>query len=100
MPTSHLPQVFDISKAVAQRFFRLSNAHFDVVVEPRCVTESFTPVVLRPKPGELAHGLVRVFDHETGMVLYDEEIHDDSSFRDRIQWCYHDLCCEGTVILD
>ena len=80
-------EVFDVSKPVAQRCFRFSNAHFDVVVEAKCVTESFTPIVLRPKPGELAHGLVRVFDHETGLVLYDEEIHDDSSFRDDIQWC-------------
>ena len=54
-------------------------------MEAKCVTESFTPIVLRPKPGELAHGLVRVFDHDTALVLYDEEIHDDSSFRDRIQ---------------
>ena len=38
-------------------------------------------MVLRPKPGDVAHGLIRVFDHETGMVLYDEEVHDDSSFR-------------------
>ena len=67
---------------LAQRFFHYSNAHFDVLVEPRCVTESFTPVVLRAKPGEPAsHGLVRVFDHETGLVLYDEEVHDDSAFR-------------------
>ena len=49
--------------------------------------ESFTPVVLRPKPGDVAHGLIRVFDHETGMVLYDEEVHDDSSFRkEAILW--------------
>ena len=75
-------QVFNITGPSAQSFFKYSNAHFDVLVEPRCVTESFTPVVLRAKPGEPAsHGLVRVFDHETGLVLYDEEVHDDYSFR-------------------
>ena len=75
-------QVFNITGPLAQLFFKYSNAHFDVLVEPRCVTESFTPVVLRAKPGEPAsHGLVRVFDHETGLVLYDEEVHDDSAFR-------------------
>ena len=45
--------------------------------------------MLRPKPGDVAHGLIRVFDHETGMVLYDEEVHDDSSFRkEAILWLH------------
>ena len=89
--------MFDITKPVAQCFFRFCNAHFDVVVEPKCVTESFTPVVLRPKPGELAHGLVRVFDHETGLVLYEEEIHDDSSFRYHFQH-RSDLLCSSDLL--
>jgi hypothetical protein len=59
------------------------------------VTESFTPVVLRPKPGDVAYGLIKVYDNETGMVLYDEEITDDLGDgmrqimlkRGRLQFC-------------
>ena len=75
-------EVFDIVESGhATRFFQMHNPHFDLHVDPKTVTASFTPVVLRPKPGDVAHGLVRVFDHETGLALYDQEIADDAGFR-------------------